>query len=131
MQYWNDLEGSTFFSMVFSNRIEIGEIKLFSIDIDSNQSLVTMAFDIREVPDKPPRKWQSAQYNACRIGITCSEVESITIKNLPTNTPLKLTILGNDLRFKVTAISENSAIEFTTSFLRLRDPTVYLTETPF
>ncbi|RIJ09531.1 hypothetical protein DXT77_16435 [Pseudomonas sp. 91RF] len=131
MQYWNDLEGSTFFSMVFSNRIEIGEIKLFSIDIDINQSLVTMAFDIREVPDKPPRKWQSAQYNACRIGITCSEVENITIKNLPTTKPLKLTILENGLRFKVTAISENSAIEFTTSFLSLRDPTVYLTQTPF
>lgn len=130
MQYWNDLDGSTFFSMVFSGRIEIGNIKLFSLNIDTNHSIVTMAFDIKDLPDNPPGKWQSMEYNACRIGISCSEVESVMVKNLSNSEFMKLTIQKHGSRFAVAAVSEHSAIEFTTAFLHLRDPSVYLTNTP-
>ncbi|WP_426235447.1 Imm50 family immunity protein [Pseudomonas sp. TWP3-2] len=130
MQYWNDLDGSTFFSMVFSGRIEIGNIKLFSLNIDTNHSIVTMAFDIKDLPDNPPRKWQSMEYNACRIGISCSEVESVMVRNLPNSELMKLTIQKHGSHFAIAAVSEHSAIEFTTAFLHLRDPSVYLTNTP-
>ncbi|MGY3644352.1 Imm50 family immunity protein [Pseudomonas sp. PK-RTE-24] len=77
--------------MVFSRNIPIGEIKLFTLNIDNNLSTLTLAFDIREIPDTPPKKWESIEYNACRIGITCSEVTSFG-KNF--NYPFKLLRAG-------------------------------------
>jgi hypothetical protein len=58
MKYWNDLDGSVFFNMVFSQPVEIGEITLFSMKIDNNCPCVTLGFDINELPDRPPKKWQ-------------------------------------------------------------------------
>jgi len=131
MKYWNDLDGSTFFCMVFSGQIAINEIKLFSLIVDNNLSTLTLAFDIRELPNSPPQKWQQAQYNACRIGISCSEIDNLVVRSLPVTGPMKLTIEKDGSRFVVSAMSEHSAIKFTTSFLSLRDPSVYLTKTPF
>lgn len=131
MKYWNELDGSTFFSLVFSGGIAIDEIRLFSLRVDNNQSTVALSFDIKELPDKPPKKWQMIQYNACRIGISGSEIENLMVKNLPGNNPMKLTIEKNSHRYIVSASSENSVIEFTASFLTLGAPSVYLTQAPF
>ncbi|MHC8303871.1 Imm50 family immunity protein [Pseudomonas sp. PB3P13] len=131
MKYWNELDGSAFFCMVFSGRVLIDEIKLFSIVVDNNQSVVTLAFDIRDLPDKPPKKWVLNEYNACRIGISCSEFEGLMIKNLPTDEIFRLSIAKKNSRTVVSATSASSSINFTASFLTLRDPSVYLTRVPF
>ena len=131
MKYWNDFEGSTFFNMVFSGSIEIGEIKLFSLVVDNVGSTVTLAFNIKELPDKLPLKWRSIEYNACRIGFTCDEVSEMHVKNLPATSLMKVSIERHDSRFRVAIEAENSSIEFTAAYLRLGDPSVYFTEDVF
>lgn len=131
MRYWNDFEGGTFFNMVFSGLIEVGEIKLISLIVDNSWSTVTMAFNIKELPDKPPLKWRSIEYNACRIGIRCSEVSEVHVKNLPTNSPMNMSIERRDSRFRVVVVADNSSIEFTAAYLRLGEPSVYFTEDVF
>ncbi|WP_419183309.1 Imm50 family immunity protein [Pseudomonas moraviensis] len=116
--------------MVFSRNVPIGEIKLFTLNIDNNLSTLTLAFDIREIPDTPPKKWESIGYNACRIGITCSEVTSLTTSNLPTREIFQLSIKNFESGHLVCIASETSEIKFITSSLRLREPSVYLTESP-
>lgn len=131
MKYWNEIEGSKLFNMVFSQNIPIGEIKLFALNIDNNLSTLTLAFDIREIPDTPPKKWDLIGYNACRIGITCNNVKDLTISNIPTQQTLNLSIqlIGNE--YSVSATSDTSEVKFITSSLRLREPSVYLTESSF
>ncbi|MBV4546721.1 immunity 50 family protein [Pseudomonas sp. SWRI88] len=131
MKYWNELEGSKLFNMVFSRNIPIGEIKLFALNIDNNLSTLTLAFDIREIPDTPPKKWDLIGYNACRIGITCNKVKNLTTSNIPTQQILNLSIqlIGNE--YSVSATSNTSEVKFITSALRLREPSVYLTESSF
>lgn len=131
MKFWNELEGSKFFSMVFSGDVVIDQVKLFSLFVDNNQSTITLLFDIKELPDTPPGKWKAISYNACRVGITGSEVENLIVRRLPTTESLKLTIEKVGSCFVVSAKSECSIVEFTASFIALRDPTVYLTQTPF
>ncbi|WP_414868682.1 Imm50 family immunity protein [Pseudomonas sp. IT-347P] len=131
MKYWNEIEGSKFFNMVFSRNIPIGEIKLFSLNMDNNISTLTLAFDIRETPDTPPRKWETIGYNACRIGLTCSEIRDLTTSNIPTQKNLNLSIQTIGDRYVISAISSTSNVTFTTSSLRLREPSVYLTDLPF
>lgn len=131
MKYWNEIEGSKLFNMVFSQNIPIGEIKLFALNIDNNLSTLTLAFDIREIPDTPPKKWDLIGYNACRIGITCNNVKDLTTSNIPTQQTLNLSIqlIGNE--YSVSATSDTSEVKFITSSLRLREPSVYLTESSF
>ena len=131
MKYWNEINGSKFFNMVFSRNIPIGEIKLFTLNIDNNLSTLTLAFDIREIPDTPPKTWESIEYNACRIGMTCSEVTSLTTSNLPTREKFQLSIQTIESRHLVCVASENFEIKFITSSLRLREPSIYLTESLF
>lgn len=130
MKHWNDIQGSTFFNMIFSSPIAIGEINLFTLKIENNYSTVILGFDISETPDAPPRKWENIGFNTCRIGITCSEIEGLFIRNLPAKNNFQLTIEKIDSRFKVSAIAEKSSISFTTSFINLREPTVYLKNDP-
>lgn len=130
MKHWNELDGSTFFSMVFSNPIAIDVIKLFTIHIDNNQPSVLLGFDIKEIPDQPPKKWVTMGFNACRIGLSCSETSDLIIKNIPTNDLLKISITKHGTTFKICAKSEHSLIEFSTKFPLLCDPSVYLTEFP-
>ncbi|MGN4049920.1 Imm50 family immunity protein [Pseudomonas sp. SM4] len=130
MKYWNEMEGSKFFNIIFSETIEIDEIKLFALNIDNNLSTLTLAFDIKELPDKPPIKWQSTQYNACRIGITFSDIKCLKATNIPAKEILKLSINKTDERYSILATSSASEINFTASSLRLREPSVYLTATP-
>ncbi|WP_224790142.1 MULTISPECIES: Imm50 family immunity protein [Pseudomonas] len=117
--------------MVFSRNISIGEIKLFALNMDNNLSTLTLAFDIRETPDTPPKKWESIGYNACRIGITCGEIRDLTTSNIPTQKNLSLSIQTIEDRYLISATSSTSNVTFTTSSLRLRDPSVYLTDLPF
>lgn len=131
VKYWNDFVGSVFFNRVFSAPVEINEIKLFSLRIDNNASVVTLGFDIRELPDKPPRKWESIQFNACRIGIECSEVSDLLIKNLPELSVMNVSIIKQDSRFRISIESNSSLIEFTATYLRLHDPSVYFTQDAF
>lgn len=131
MKFWNEIEGSKLFNMVFSRNIPIGEIKLFALNIDNNLSTLTLAFDIREIPDTPPKKWDLIGYNTCRIGITCNNVKDLTTSNIPTQQILNLSIqlIGNE--YSVSATSDTSEVKFITSSLRLREPSVYLTESSF
>ncbi|MFJ2685672.1 Imm50 family immunity protein [Pseudomonas sp. NPDC087342] len=115
--------------MVFSKPISIKSIKLFTLKIDNNQPSLTMGFDIQDIPDKPPKKWANSTFNACRIGLDCSELSDLIIKNIPTREILNITITRHDDVFKICARSENSLIEFSTKFPRLCGPSVYLTET--
>ncbi|MBK5530635.1 hypothetical protein JFT91_23370 [Pseudomonas sp. TH08] len=131
MKYWNDIEGSKFFNIVFSTDIEIGEIKLFALNVDNNLSNLTLAFDIKDLPDRPPTKWQSIKYNACRIGITFGDIQYLTVTKIPAKENLTLSINKVDDKYLISAISSTSEITFTASSLRLRDPSVYLTTTPF
>ncbi|WP_442968564.1 Imm50 family immunity protein [Pseudomonas sp. ZY71] len=131
MKYWNEIEGSKFFNMVFSRNISIGEIKLFALNMDNNLSTLTLAFDIRETPDTPPKKWEPIGYNACRIGITCGEIRDLTTSKIPTQKNLHLSIQSIGDRYMISAVSDTSNITFTTSSLRLREPSVYFTDLPF
>lgn len=131
MKYWNEIEGSKLFNMVFSRNIPVGEIKLFALNMDNNLSTLTLAFDIREMPDTPPKKWESIGYNACRIGITCGEIRELTTSNIPTHKNLSLFIQPIGDRYLISAVSSTSKVTFTTSSVRLREPSVYLTELPF
>ena len=58
MNFWNELEGSTFFNKVFSKSIPIDSIELFSVIIDNNRPSITIEFDIPELPDNAPEKWK-------------------------------------------------------------------------
>ncbi|WP_095120029.1 Imm50 family immunity protein [Pseudomonas sp. Irchel s3f10] len=131
MKYWNEIEGSKFFNMVFSRNISIGEVKLFALNMDNNLSTLTLAFDIRETPDTPPKKWETIGYNACRIGLTCGEIRDLTTSNIPTQKNLHLSIQSIGDRYMISAVSSTSNITFTTSSLRLREPSVYLTDLRF
>jgi len=131
MKYWNEIHDSKFFNMVFSRNIPIGEVKLFTLNIDNNLSTLTLAFDIREIPDTPPKNWESIKYNSCRIGVTCNEITSLTVSNLPTREIFQLSIQTIESRHLVCVASETSEIKFITSSLRLREPSVYLTESLF
>jgi hypothetical protein len=131
MKYWNEIEGSKFFNMVFSRNIPIGEVKLFALNIDNNLSILTLAFDIKETPDTPPKKWETMGYNACRIGLTCGEIRDLTTSNIPTQKNLNLSIQSIGDRYMISAASSTSNVTFTTSSLRLREPSVYLTDLPF
>jgi hypothetical protein len=131
MKYWNEIEGSKFFNMVFSRNIPIGEVKLFALNMDNNLSTLTLAFDIKETPDTPPKKWETMGYNACRIGLTCGEIRDLTTSNIPTQKNLNLYIQSIGDRYMISAVSSTSTVTFTTSSLRLKEPSVYLTDLPF
>ena len=131
MKYWNEIEGSKFFNMVFSRNIPIGEVKLFALNMDNNLSTLTLAFDIKETPDTPPKKWETMGYSACRIGLTCGEIRDLTTSNIPTQKNLNLSIQSIGDRYMISAASSTSSVTFTTSSLRLREPSVYLTDLPF
>jgi len=131
MNNWNELDGSTFFNMVFTNNIKIDEVKLFKLIIDTRNDEITMAFNIKELPDRPPIKWSNMEFNACRIGIICSDIDDLLIKKLPKNVNVKMKIEQIGSRYKISGVTNDFRIEFTASFVRLGDPSVYLTNEQF
>ncbi|PNA05656.1 MULTISPECIES: Imm50 family immunity protein [Pseudomonas] len=126
MNSWNELDGSNFFNKVFTSPIPIGEIELFSINIDNSRPVIIMEFDIPDYPDAPPAKWKQSGFNTCRIGLNCSNIEDLLIKNIPTHEKMTIKITSNEQKFRVIASSENSLIEFTTKHPLLCGPSAYL-----
>ncbi|MEW5699321.1 Imm50 family immunity protein [Pseudomonas synxantha] len=126
MKFWNEFDRSIFFNKVFSIQVPIGEIVLFSIDIDNNRSHITLAFDIPEIPDKPPEKWTLEGFNTCRIGLSCGGLSDVVIKNIPTLNRLQMTVQKHENFFIVRAESADSLIEFRTKYPSLCGPSVYI-----
>ena len=128
MKHWNELEQSIFFNKVFSNLINIGTINLFSLQIENDRPSLGIGFDIPQFPDKLPEKWKSKGYNMCRIGLECSEISDLLIKNIPTSEILKVEIEESQEYFQFSATSETSLIQFKARHILLNGPNVYLCE---
>ncbi|MCS3516071.1 immunity 50 family protein [Pseudomonas grimontii] len=126
MKNWNELDGSIFFSKIFSLPVKIGKIALFSVRIENDQPCIGLGFDIPEFPDNLPEKWKNKGYNTCRIGITCNEIEDLKIQNIPIREEFFVTIekQNNHLKFKAT--SDSASIEFRAKFISLSTPNVYI-----
>ncbi|OPA95691.1 hypothetical protein BFW88_08080 [Pseudomonas fluorescens] len=128
MKFWNDFDRSIFFNKVFSLRIPIGTIVLFSVDIDNDRSHITLAFDIPEIPDRPPEKWIIEGFNTCRIGLSCGGLSDVLIKNIPTFDTLKMTVQKFEDFFLIRAESADALIEFKTKYPSLCGPSVYIND---
>ena len=83
MKYWNDLDRNIFLEKIFSKPVEIGQIALFSMQIENDRPSVGLGFDIPEFPDTLPKKWEGKGYNTCRMGIDCHGIQDLSIKNIP------------------------------------------------
>jgi hypothetical protein len=128
MKFWNDIDGSIFFNQVFKTPVAIGLIELFTVNIDNNRPTIILEFDIEELPDAPPAKWKKSEFNTCRIGLNCSEISSLMIKNIPTKEKLGIRITQRENLFTVHASNSSSIIEFTTRFPLLCGPSVYMND---
>lgn len=126
MKYWNSLDGSIFFNKVFSTPIAIGAVELFTIIINNNTPDTTLEFDIPEVPDSPPEKWKKMQFNTCRIGINISNIQNLTIKNIPTKGKLHTSIAKEDNLYTVKFYNQDSLIQFSADHILLCGPSVYM-----
>ena len=126
MKYWNSLDGSIFFNKVFSTPIAIGAVELFTIIINNNTPDTTLEFDIPEIPDSPPEKWKKMGFNACRIGINISNIQNLTIKNIPTKGKLHTSIAKEDNRYTVKLYNQDSLIQFSADHILLCGPSVYM-----
>ena len=125
MKYWNDIDNSTFFNRVFSYLVPIGQLELAEIDIDNERNNLVIGFDILEIPDIPPVKWQQIEYNTCRIGIDCGEIQDLVIKNIPTPKALNIKISQTDDHYCIHISNNESNIDFIAKFISLRGPSVY------
>lgn len=125
MKYWNDIDNSTFFNRVFSYLVPIGQLELAGIDIDNERNNLVIGFDILEIPDIPPVKWQQIEYNTCRTGIDCGEIQDLVIKNIPTPKALNIKISQTDDHYCIHISNNESNIDFIAKFISLRGPSVY------
>lgn len=128
MKHWNELEQSIFFNKVFSNLINIGAINLFSLQIENDRPSLGIGFDIPQFPDKLPEKWKSKGYNMCRIGLECSGISDLLIKNIPTSEILNVETEESQGYLQFSATSESSLIQFKARHICLNGPNVYLCE---
>lgn len=128
MEFWNDIDGSTFFNQIFTTPIAIGTIELFALNIDNSRPMIIMEFDIEELPDAPPTKWKKTHFNTCRIGLNCGDIKNALIKNIPTTEKLNITITKKENIFTIQASNKNSMIELTTKSPLLCGPSVYLND---
>lgn len=126
MKYWNELDGSIFFSKLFSSPVEIGKIALFSITIENDQPSIGMGFDIPEFPDDLPEKWRNKGYNTCRLGLTFNDIHNLKILNIPAYEVFTARIKKNSGHYKFEAISDSASITFDANFILLKGPTVYI-----
>ena len=129
MKTWNELEGSKLFNIVFSESIKIDEVELFSLTLENDQPVLSMQFDIPDLPDAPPSKW--GNFNRCRIGIYCLSVTDLLVKNIPCEDNLRIVIEHSSEGFFVKASNAAALIEFRASFVSLSGPSVYLCEEEF
>lgn len=128
MTYWNELEQNIFFNKVFSSLISIGKINLFSLQIANDRPRLGIGFDIPQFPDKLPEKWKNKDYNMCRVGLECSGIIDLLIKNIPTSEILNVEIEKPQGYFQFSATSETSLIQFKARHISLNGPNVYLCE---
>ena len=128
MKHWNELEQSIFFTTIFSNLINTGAINLFSLQIENDRPSLGIGFDIPQFPDKLPEKWKSKGYNMCRIGLECSGISDLLIKNIPTSEILNIEIEEFQGDFQFSATSATSLIQFKARHIYLDGPNVYLCE---
>ena len=128
MKHWNELEQSIFFTTIFSNLINTGAINLFSLQIENDRPSLGIGFDIPQFPDKSPEKWKSKGYNMCRIGLECSGISDLLIKNIPTSEILNVEIEEFQGDFQFSATSATSLIQFKARHIYLDGPNVYLCE---
>lgn len=126
MKYWNDLDGSIFFNKVFSLPIAVGVVELFAISIDNNRPGITLEFDILEIPDVVPEKWARAEFNTCRTGIYCGNIQGLEIKNIPTKEKLDVYIHTLNGVHAVRLSNSDSLILFSTKYISLCGPSVYM-----
>lgn len=125
MKYWNELDKNIFFEKIFSQPIEIGEISLFSLQIDNDRPSLGMGFDIPEFPNNLPEKWKNKGYNVCRIGIDGYGISDLKIENIPIRKALFVKITKENDRLHFRAFNKNSLIEFKAQSISLCDPNVY------
>lgn len=128
MKIWNELDNNIFFNKIFSAHINIGEISLFSLQINNDQPTLGLGFDISEFPDNLPEKWKNKGYNTCRIGLDCSDIWDLNIKNIPTKEKLLIKIKKTKDFFEFHAVSKNALITFKTKYLSLCGPSVYIND---
>lgn len=128
MKFWNDFDRNILFNKVFSQRIPIGEIVLFSVQLDNDNAHITLAFDIPELPDRPPEKWTTEGFNTCRIGLSCGGLSDVIIRNVPTSATLRMTVQKHEDFFLLRAESASSLIEFKTMYPSLCGPSVYIND---
>ncbi|WP_124370106.1 MULTISPECIES: Imm50 family immunity protein [unclassified Pseudomonas] len=126
MKHWNELDGSIFFSKLFSSPVEIGKIALFSITIENDQPSIDMGFDIPEFPDDLPEKWRNKGYNMCRVGLTCNDIDNLKILNIPAHEVFTARIKRASNHFTFEAISDSASITFNAKFISLKGPSVYI-----
>jgi hypothetical protein len=117
-----------FFNQTFKAPVVIGLIELFTVNIDNNRPTIILEFDIEELPDTPPEKWKKAEFNTCRIGLNCSEISNLTIKNIPTKEKPNVIITQSGKIFTIHASNSSSIIEFTTKSPLLCGPSVYMND---
>ena len=120
------MENNILFNKIFSTQVAIGSVSLYSITIDNDRPTITIEFDIPELPDKAPEKWKKIGFNTCRIGIRCGDIYNLTIKNIPTSETLEVTILKTEDSFTATLCNRESLITFSTEFISLCGPSVYM-----
>lgn len=126
MKHWNDLDGTIFFNKLFKQPVEIGKTYIHSLRIENDNNDLGIGFDIPEFPECLPEKWKDKGYNACRIGLTCSEISDLKIINLPIREVFLITIKQENEYFFLAAKSKNASIEFKTRWLSLSGPSVYM-----
>ncbi|MGY2373479.1 Imm50 family immunity protein [Pseudomonas sp. SDO524_S393] len=126
MKYWNDLDETIFFNKLFSTPIEIGKIYIHSLEIKNDQSSLSIGFDIPDFPDFLPEKWENKGYNTCRIGLTCHEINSLQIINLPRREVFTAKIMQENGHYLFSATSKNASIEFKVKWLSMDGPSVYI-----
>ncbi|ROM51096.1 Imm50 family immunity protein [Pseudomonas rhodesiae] len=126
MKYWNDLDRNIFLEKIFSKPVEIGQIALFSMQIENDRPSVGLGFDIPEFPDTLPKKWEGKGYNTCRMGIDCHGIQDLSIKNIPVREVFFVKITKENNQFYFQATNKNALIEFKAKFITLVAPNVYI-----
>ncbi|WP_245875033.1 hypothetical protein [Pseudomonas frederiksbergensis] len=69
-----------------------------------------------------------SDFKTCRIGLNCSEISNLTIKNIPTKEKPNITITQSENIFTLHASNSSSIIEFTTKSPLLCGPSVYMND---
>ena len=65
-------------------------------------------------------------FNTCRIGIHCGNIFNLEIKNIPTHEILSIAIKNSGGTYFTTISNSNSSISFTTRYISLCGPSVYM-----